>query len=188
MQSQDACCFCISSVLLEFLTWVQTGSWRYCSCRGRPCSWGLKPANFCESVPCTRHECKGIVTWRRHAPAQSWIWMMPAPCPFTASQRAPLQAGQYYWNPQSGKTTLHAPVGFPDNGGVIRDMAPLLTQPFWTMKTKPFKPGLFACKYSPSVKVETLAIGWVDSHTTWIKRNASHTGSIAWNFCDLQIR
>ena len=35
------------------------------------------------------HECKGVVPWRRHAPAQSWIWMMPAPLRITTSQRAP---------------------------------------------------------------------------------------------------
>ena len=35
--------------------------------------------------------------------------------------------------PQTGGVQ-DPPVGFPDDGGVIRDMAPLLTQPFWTMK------------------------------------------------------
>ena len=49
--------------------WVQT--------EGAPAAGGLEAGKLLREHA---HECKGVVPWRRHAPAQSWIWMMPAPC------------------------------------------------------------------------------------------------------------
>ena len=134
MQSQDACCFCISSVLLEFLTWVQTGSWRYCSCRGRPCSWGLKPANFCESVPCTRHELQGHrdLTWACSRTVLD-LDECPRPVLLRHPKGRPFHARQYYWNPRPGGCRI-LQSGSQTTVGLSVTWRHYSLNHFWTMK------------------------------------------------------